>query len=63
MTYEKWGESALTAAIGLAQGKHCARILAKLCCSFIEDNKVLPLNPYGYWQTSMLADEDLASDI
>jgi hypothetical protein len=37
--------------------------LTKLTQQFIEDQTVLPVNPYGGWNESMLADEDLVSDI
>jgi hypothetical protein len=30
---------------------------------YITDHKVLPINPYGHWTKSMLADEDLATNI
>jgi hypothetical protein len=63
VTYEKWGASALQAAISLGRGPYCARQLAKLSRQFILDHSVLPINPYGDWNESMLVDEDLASDI
>lgn len=63
LCYEKWGKSALQAAIGMCRGNHCARVLARLCRQFIADGTVLPINPYGSWCVSMLADEDLAEDI
>ncbi|KAL1749520.1 hypothetical protein FB107DRAFT_168280, partial [Schizophyllum commune] len=63
VTYEQWGKSALMAALSMGRGQHCARVLAKLSRDFIDDRKVLPINPYGSWKVSMLADEDLAEDI
>ena len=63
-TYEQWGKSAFNAAIGMGRGSvHCARVLAQLCHAYIEDRKILPINLYGAWQVSMLADEDLAEDV
>jgi len=62
-TYEKWGTSALQAAISLQRGRYCARQLARLSRQFILDCSVLPVNPYGEWNESMLADEDLTVDI
>ncbi|TRM55594.1 hypothetical protein BD626DRAFT_577096 [Schizophyllum amplum] len=62
-TFQKWGKSAVQAAIGLGRGKHCAHVLAKLSREFIADHRVLPINPYGSWKVSMLADEDLAEDV
>jgi hypothetical protein len=55
--------SAQQAAIALGRGEHCARVLACLAWQFIVNCNVLPINPYGKWKTSMLADENLADDI
>ena len=63
MTFDKWGASACQAAVSLGRGQYCARQLAKLSKQFIQDHSVLPVNPYGDWNESMLTDEDLASDI
>jgi phage terminase large subunit-like protein len=51
------------AAHGLGRGKYCARVLAALAWEFIINREVLNVNPYGEWNESMLADEDLANDI
>jgi hypothetical protein len=51
------------AAIGLGHRNHCARVLVQLARQYILDREVLPVNPYGGWNRSMLADEDLADDI
>jgi hypothetical protein len=51
------------AAIGLGHGNHCARVLVQLARQYILDRDVLPVNPYGGWNRSMLADEDLDDDI
>lgn len=62
-TYARWGASARLAAHGLGRGAHCARVLAALARQFILSHEVLDVNPYGEWNESMLADEDLANDI
>lgn len=62
-TYGEWGASARLAAHGLGRGKHCARVLAALARQFIVTREVLDINPYGDWNESMLADEDLANNI
>ncbi|KAF7319999.1 hypothetical protein MKEN_00783800 [Mycena kentingensis (nom. inval.)] len=51
------------AAIGLGRGKHCARLLASLCRGYIEDRSLLPYNPFGEWNRSMMSDEDIANDV
>jgi hypothetical protein len=30
---------------------------------FIQDHTILPVNPYGGWNKSMLADKDLTNDL
>jgi len=62
-TYDNWGASSCQTAIGMGRGLHCARHLRELCRAFIEDRKILPVNPYGDWNESMLADENLRNEI
>ncbi|KAJ7136727.1 hypothetical protein C8R44DRAFT_868852 [Mycena epipterygia] len=62
-TYHQWGASARLAAHGLGRSKHCVGVLAALSWQFILTREVLDVNPYGDWNDSMLADEDLANDI
>ncbi|EDR09574.1 uncharacterized protein LACBIDRAFT_326022 [Laccaria bicolor S238N-H82] len=62
-TYQKWCASSMQASISLGRGTYCARQLRKLTRQFIENRKILPINPYGDWNQTMLADEDLPSDI
>jgi hypothetical protein len=62
-TYDQWGSSTMQAAILVGRGKHCMGVLCQLTCQFINDRTVLLVNPYGDWNTSMLVDEDLTSDI
>jgi hypothetical protein len=63
VTYGKWGLSARQAAIAAGRDVYCARRFASLSREYITSRKVLPINPYGKWKQSMLADEDLASDV
>ncbi|KAJ6557572.1 hypothetical protein B0H19DRAFT_894702, partial [Mycena capillaripes] len=62
-TYGKWGASARQAAIGVGRSTYCARRFAVLSREYINCRKVLPVNPYGSWKQSMMADEDLANDV
>ncbi|KAJ6565098.1 hypothetical protein B0H10DRAFT_1965832 [Mycena sp. CBHHK59/15] len=62
-TYGKWGLSARQAAIGAGRDVYCARRFANLSWEYIASRKVLPINLYGTWKQSMLADEDLANDV
>ena len=62
-TYDQWGGSACQAAIGLGRGQHCARQLCKLARTFIADREVLPVNPYGDWNVSLLAEENIVNEI
>lgn len=63
VTYGNWGLSARQAAIAAGRDVYCARRFANLSREYIASRKVLPINPYGTWKKSMLADEDLANDI
>ncbi|KAJ6519197.1 hypothetical protein C8R45DRAFT_918270 [Mycena sanguinolenta] len=63
VTYGKWGLSVRQAAIAVGRDEYCARRFASLSREYITCRKVLPVNPYGQWKESMLADEDLASDV
>ncbi|KAJ7107052.1 hypothetical protein C8R44DRAFT_637891, partial [Mycena epipterygia] len=58
-----WAASSIQAAVSRGKGLYCARQLRVLVRKFIADRTILPLNPYGYWSTSMLVDEDLKTDI
>ncbi|KAF8146009.1 hypothetical protein K438DRAFT_1991277 [Mycena galopus ATCC 62051] len=62
-TYACWGASARLAALGLGRGRYCACVLVALAQEFILSREVLNVNPYGEWNESMLANEDLANDI
>ncbi|KAF8977800.1 hypothetical protein BDQ17DRAFT_1440439 [Cyathus striatus] len=62
-TYGAWGASSIQAAITLNRGLHCARRLHALTRQFIKDRNVLPINLYGKWKESMLADENLTNDL
>jgi hypothetical protein len=58
-----WAASSLQTAVSRGKGRYCARQLRVLVRQFIGDRSILLLNPYGYWNTSMLIDEELKSDI
>ncbi|PPQ84819.1 hypothetical protein CVT24_013253, partial [Panaeolus cyanescens] len=63
-TIGAWGASAYQAAIATHNNTTwCSRRLRRLCRQFICDRSMLPINPYGNWNQSMLADEDLSNDI
>lgn len=62
-TYDKWAASSLQAAVSLGRGTFCARALRALTRAYIKDRTILPLNPYGNWNSSMLMDEALCADI
>lgn len=63
LTYQKWGASACQATVATGRGCYCVCQLSKLSWQFIADHTVLPVNPYGDWNESLLVDEDLASNI
>jgi deoxyribodipyrimidine photolyase len=47
----------------LGQGGSCANRLRQLNRQFISDRTLLPENPFGNWNESLLVDEDLTNDI
>ncbi len=63
MTYEKWAASSLQAAVTLLHGTYCAWILRLLVHQYILDHTLLPLNPFGNWNETMLVNEDLAQEV
>lgn len=62
-TFDQWGASSCQMAITFGRGRYCARQLRFLTRQFISDRTLLPINPYGSWNESMLVDEDLVNDI
>ncbi|KAJ3739327.1 hypothetical protein DFH05DRAFT_1366085, partial [Lentinula detonsa] len=62
-TYGQWRVSSIQAAVSLGRGTYCARQLRILARAYITERKVLPINPYGRWSTTMLTDEDLLNEI
>ncbi|KAF8217267.1 hypothetical protein K438DRAFT_1954110 [Mycena galopus ATCC 62051] len=63
LTKGLWTVSSLQAAVSRGKGRCFARQLRIFVRQFIADRTILPLNPYGYWNTSMLVDKDLKTDI
>lgn len=63
LTYNHWAPSSMQASIGMGRGRHCARRLREMCCAYIISRKILPLNPFGDWNESMLVDENLRNEI
>ncbi|KAJ6448581.1 hypothetical protein C8R45DRAFT_1115184 [Mycena sanguinolenta] len=58
-----WAASSLQAAVARGKGRYWSRLVRILVRQFILDRQILLVNPYGYWNNSMLVDEDLKSDI
>lgn len=47
----------------MGRGNHCTQQLCALNRSFLADRTVLPFNPYGDWNESLLVNEDLVNEI
>jgi len=62
-TYGNWAASSLQAAVGMGRGPRCARCLRELCRGYLDNRKVLPVNPFGDWNESLLLDENLCNEI
>lgn len=63
LSYGKWTQSGVQAAIAMGRGVHCAQTLLAMCRHYILDREVLPVNPYGEWNETMLTDESLRLDL
>jgi len=63
LTYNQWGASACQTAIGMGRGTHCARRLCELNCAFFVDREVLPINPFGDWNKSLLVNKNIVNEI
>jgi hypothetical protein len=63
LTYNKWGASACQTAISMGRGFHCARKLCELNRAFFADWEVLPVNPFGDWNHSLLVNENIVNEI
>ncbi|CAK5262712.1 unnamed protein product [Mycena citricolor] len=62
-TRGKWRKSSTAAAVALCRGEYCARVLRRLSREYILDREVLPVNPFGEWNHTMLTNEDLVNDL
>ena len=62
-TYDKWAASSFQASVSIGHSTYCARQLRKLARAYISDRSILPINPYGDWNQSMLVDEDLCNEL
>ncbi|KAJ7328503.1 hypothetical protein DFH08DRAFT_709605 [Mycena albidolilacea] len=62
-TYGHWGASPLQTTVALGRGWYCMRGLCQLARQFIHDHSLLPVNPFGDGNESLLVNEGLATDI
>ena len=62
-TYNQWGASPCQTVIGMGQGRNCAWQLCELNCTYLADQKVLPINPYGDWNESLLIEDNIVNKI
>jgi len=62
-TYNFWTASSLATATALEKGPWFSRRLREWAAAFIEEEKTLPLNPYGTWNRSRIDDEDLKQEV
>jgi hypothetical protein len=53
----------MNAVITLQRGTYCARVLRWLACEYILDRSLLPKNPYGNWNETLLVNEDLCNEL
>ncbi|THU82238.1 hypothetical protein K435DRAFT_823274 [Dendrothele bispora CBS 962.96] len=53
-TYGNWSAASQTAAITMCRGNYCARVLRRMARQYISDRSLLPENPYGNWNETLL---------
>ncbi|KAK7016610.1 hypothetical protein R3P38DRAFT_2461569, partial [Favolaschia claudopus] len=53
-TYGKWKAASIAAALTMGRSTYCARVLRRLAREYISDRSLLPENPYGYWNNTLL---------
>ncbi len=58
-----WVEASMLAATIAGRGTHLARMAQQWCWQFLDGETCLPVNLYGTWKTSIIADEDFRSQI
>ncbi|KAL5504652.1 hypothetical protein ACEPAH_7315 [Sanghuangporus vaninii] len=59
-----WVEASLLAASTVAgRGEHLARLLRMWSRRHLQDHTYLPVNLYGHWKKSIIADEDFRGEI
>ncbi|KAJ6629861.1 hypothetical protein B0H10DRAFT_1903748 [Mycena sp. CBHHK59/15] len=59
----KWKKASMNAAITMCHGTYCARVLRRLARQYITDRSLLPENPYGNWNQTLLVNEDLCNEL
>ncbi|KAJ4467808.1 hypothetical protein J3R30DRAFT_3662318 [Lentinula aciculospora] len=59
----KWVDSSMTAAIAIGHGKYCARTLRVMSRQYMQDRAILPFNPFGDWNETLLVNEDLCQEL
>ncbi|KAJ6536875.1 hypothetical protein B0H19DRAFT_962801 [Mycena capillaripes] len=62
-THGHWKKASVNAAITLRRGSYCARVLRRLARQYIADRSVLPENPFGNWNETLLVYEDLCNEL
>ncbi|KAJ7886305.1 hypothetical protein B0H13DRAFT_2535256 [Mycena leptocephala] len=62
-THGQWKKASMNAVITLRRGNYCARVLRRLARQYIADRSVLPENPYGNWNETLLVNEDLCNEL
>ncbi|KAE9389760.1 hypothetical protein BT96DRAFT_796455, partial [Gymnopus androsaceus JB14] len=63
LCYGKWGAASDAAAITMCRGQYCACVLRRMARQYISDRSLLPENPYGNWNESLLVNEDLCQEL
>ncbi|KAL1739024.1 hypothetical protein HDZ31DRAFT_26193, partial [Schizophyllum fasciatum] len=63
ITVGRWAASAHQTAIAKGHGEYYAETILRLARAYIENWDMLPINPFGKWNESIMADEDLSGEV
>ncbi|KAJ7110999.1 hypothetical protein C8R44DRAFT_742773 [Mycena epipterygia] len=62
-TQGQWKKASVNVAITMQRGSYCARVIRRLARQYIADRTILPENPYGNWNETLLVNEDLCNEL
>ncbi|KAJ7691931.1 hypothetical protein B0H17DRAFT_1133457 [Mycena rosella] len=62
-THGQWKKASVNTAITMQRSNYCAHVICRLTRQYITDRTILPENPYGNWNETLLVNEDLCNKL